>query len=175
MGPGSSSVDEDDDPAASFGGRAEISGPAQSSSPDEEPAACSFTARWRVNDVNVWKTIMSSVASLTRNSYEKIFFQFVQFFDSRGFDFSSVNDKVMLLFLQSFVGKSKSRVRTAIMAIKFFLKIYHREDLANHPLITMFGKGAQNLAPLPREKTHVWNPQRVLDWLKTRPVPSGFL
>ncbi len=132
-------------------------------------------ARWHDNDVKVWKTILSSVAPSTKSSYEKIFFRFVQFFEERGFDFATLNVDETLQFLQSFVGKSKSRVRTGVAAIKFFLKIYHREDLVVHPLITLFGKGAQNLAPLPREKTQIWNPQVVLDWLKTRPIPSAFL
>jgi hypothetical protein len=62
-----------------------------------------------------------------------------------------------------------------VAAIKFFLKVYHREDLAAHPLIDLFEKGAQNLAPLQREKSQIWNPQIVLDWLKTQPIPTGFL
>jgi hypothetical protein len=48
-------------------------------------------------------------------------------------------------------------------------------DLAEHPLIDLFSKGAQNLAPLPREKTEIWNPETVLEWLKTQPLPSSFL
>jgi site-specific recombinase XerD len=132
-------------------------------------------ARWKLFDLNVWNTILSSVAPSTQQSYRNIFFQFVSFFEDRGLDFSSISVNEVLLFLQTFVGKSKSRVRTAVAALKFFLKVYHREDLATHSLIDMFGKGAQNKAPLPREKTSIWNPESVLQWLKSQPIPSSFL
>ncbi len=132
-------------------------------------------ARWDIFDLNVWNTILSSLAPSTRSNYQNIFFQFVKFFETRSLNFTTLNVKVVLLFLQSFVGKSESRVRTAVAALKFFLKIYNREDLADHPLITLFGKGAQNLAPLPREKATIWNPDSVLDWMKTQPVPSSLI
>jgi hypothetical protein len=45
----------------------------------------------------------------------------------------------------------------------------------NSPLLDMFLKGAQNLAPLPREKTMVWNPTTVLNWIRDQLLPSSFL
>jgi integrase len=66
-------------------------------------------------------------------------------------------------------------VRTAVAALKMFLRIYKRTDLADHPLLTMFAKGAQNLAPLPKEKISVWNPEQVLERLRNQPRPSAFL
>jgi site-specific recombinase XerD len=132
-------------------------------------------APWKLSDVNVWNTILSAVAPSTQNSYQKIFFQFVQFFEVRGDDFTSLSVERVLSFLQLFVGKSSSRVKTAVAALKFFLRVYHREDLANHPLLTLFGKGAQNLAPLPREKAVIWDPAKVLNEIKTWPIPSSFL
>jgi hypothetical protein len=111
----------------------------------------------------------------TKSSYQAIFFSFVNTFERDGLNFASLNVNTVLSFLQSFVGKSSSRVRTAVAALKFFLRVYHREDFAFHPLITLFGKGAQNLAPLPREKGGIWNPEVILDWLKSQLVPSAFL
>jgi site-specific recombinase XerD len=131
--------------------------------------------RWRLFDVTVWQTVLSSVATSTKSDYERIFLDFVSFFDSRGLDFETISIDVVLSFLQSFVGKSTSRIRTAVSALKFFLKIYNRVDLTENPLLDMFSKGAQNLAPLPREKGDIWNPEIVLNWLKLQPIPSSFL
>jgi integrase len=132
-------------------------------------------ARWGIFDLNVWNTILSSLAPSTRTSYQNVFFQFVSYAESKSLNFTSLNVQTVLTFLQSFVGKSESRVRTAVAALKFFLKIYNREDLAVHPLITLFGKGAQNLAPLPREKATIWNPDVVLEWIKNQPLPSSLI
>jgi integrase len=132
-------------------------------------------ARWGIHDMNVWKTVLSSVVPSTQKSYEKIFFTFVSFFEARGLDFRSISIETVLSFLQSFVGKSKSRVRTGVAALKMYLRVYKRVDLADHPLLVLFSKGAQNLAPLPRVKDTIWNPETVLDWLKSQPVPVSFL
>jgi hypothetical protein len=70
---------------------------------------------------------------------------------------------------------SKSRIRTGVAALKFFLKVYNRIDLVENPLLDMFSKGAQNLAPLPAEKTSIWDPNKVLESIKARPRPSSFL
>jgi site-specific recombinase XerD len=131
--------------------------------------------RWRLFDVTVWHTVLSSIAPSTKASYEKIFWDFVSFFDSRGFDFDSISTPVILSFLQRFVGMSTSRIRTAVAAIKFFLKVYKRLDLCEDPLLDMFSKGAQNLAPLPRDKCEIWNPTTVLDWIKSQSLPTSFL
>ncbi len=132
-------------------------------------------ARWGIFDLNVWNTILASLAPSTRQTYENIFFQFTLFIDSKRLDFSLIDVHIVLEFLQSFVGKLQSQVRAAVAALKFFLKIYKPEDLAVHPLITMFGKGAQNLAPLLQERTTIWNPDSVLEWLKTQSIPSSFI
>jgi hypothetical protein len=121
-------------------------------------------------DVDVWNTILSSVAPSTKQSYQAVFLQFVPYFEERGFDFVSLNVHVMLGFLQTFVGKSMLRVKTAVAALKFFLRIFHCEDLADHPLVSLFGKGAQNVAP-----TQIWSPKSVLNDLKTHPIPCLFL
>jgi site-specific recombinase XerD len=58
--------------------------------------------------------------------------------------------------------------------LKFFLKVYNRLDLVENPLIDMFSKGAQNLAPLPAEKLSIWDPNKVLETIKNRLHPSSF-
>jgi integrase len=126
-------------------------------------------------DVKVWHTVLSSIAPSTKQAYEKIFFDFVQFAEDRELDFDSMSIDAILSFLQRFVGLSQSRIRTAVAALKFFLKIYKRLDLVENPLLDMFAKGAQNLAPIPREKCEIWNPMTVLNWIQTQPVPSLFL
>jgi integrase len=131
-------------------------------------------ARWGVFDLTVWQTILSSVAPSTKKEYEKIFWDFVSFFDERECSFDSIQIDLVLSFLQKFVGLSTSRVRTAVAAMKMFLRVYKRQDLADHPLLNMFAKGAQNLAPLPKEKPSIWNPETVLEHLKKTPRPSSF-
>jgi hypothetical protein len=126
-------------------------------------------------DVKVWHTVLSLIAPSTKQAYEKIFFDFVQFAEDRELDFDSMLIDAILSFLQRFVGLSQSRIRTAVAALKFFLKIYKRLDLVENPLLDMFAKGAQNLAPIPREKCEIWNPMTVLNWIQTQPVPSLFL
>jgi site-specific recombinase XerD len=99
----------------------------------------------------------------------------VRFVDSQGLDFTTMSVQVLLSFLQRFVGKSESRVKTASAALNFFLKVYRREDLVDHPLVALFTKGAKKLAPLPREKPTIWNPQTVLDWLNSQPIPTSLI
>ncbi len=132
-------------------------------------------ARWGIIDFNVWHTILSSVAPSTKSGYERIFFEFVSFFDAAGLSFDTVKIDTVLSFLQKFVGKSSSRVSTAVAALKMFLRVYKRSDLADHPLLAMFAKGAKNLAPLPKEKPPIWNPEKVLQWLLTQPRPKSFI
>jgi hypothetical protein len=62
-----------------------------------------------------------------------------------------------------------------VAALKFFLKVYKSVDLAVNPLLDLFSKGAQNLAPLPREKNEIWNPEMVLSWIWSQPLPTPFL
>jgi site-specific recombinase XerD len=131
--------------------------------------------RWRMFDVAVWHTVLSSVASSTKKGYEKIFLDFVSFFEQRDLNFETISIDVVLSFLQKFVGLSESRICTAVAALKFFLKIYKRVDLTENPLLDLFSKGAQNLEPLSREKGDIWNPDTVLNWLKEQPIPSSFL
>jgi integrase len=132
-------------------------------------------ARWGIYDLNVWHTLLSSVAPSTKQAYEKIFLDFVSFFDENDCTFDSVQIDSVLSFLQRFVGLSKSRIRTVVAALKMFLRVYRRSDLADHSLLTLFAKGAQNLAPLPKEKMPIWNPDRVMSYLSSRPRPEVFL
>ncbi len=147
----------------------------QPSPSDAGSEAYSFMARWGLFNVEVWNTIFSAVAPSTRISYENVFHQFVGFMEEGGVNFVTLSVNEMLSFMQSFVGKLKSRIWTVVAALKLFLRVYRREDLADHPLVTLFGKGTQNMAPLPREKVAIWNPQVVLNWLKEQPIPSLFL
>jgi hypothetical protein len=71
--------------------------------------------------LDVWNTILSLVAPSTKLAYEKTFFQFVSFFESKGLDFRSLSIESVLCFLQTFVGKSTSRIRSAVAALKMFL------------------------------------------------------
>ncbi len=132
-------------------------------------------ARWGILNLQVWKTVLSSVAPSTKRTYEKVFWDFVSFFDEQELTFDTIEIETVLTFLQRFVGLSDSRVRSAVAALKFFLRIYKRTELADHPLLSLFAKGAQNLAPLPKEKPSIWNPETVLNALKSRPLPTSFL
>ncbi len=156
-------------------GSPSLPGSPGSAAPDEGSETCSFMGRWRVFDVAVWHTVLSSVASATKKGYKRIFLEFVRYFEEQGLDFTTISIDVVLSFLQRYVGLSESRIRSAVAALKFFLKIYKRVDLTTNPLLDMFSKGAQNLAPLPWEKAEIWNPTTVLDWIQSQPVPSDFL
>jgi hypothetical protein len=65
-------------------------------------------ARWGIQDVAVWHTVLSSLAPTTKKSYEAIFFRFVQFFERENTTFHLITLEVVLRFLQSFVGLSES-------------------------------------------------------------------
>ncbi len=119
--------------------------------------------------------MLASVAPTTKKAYESIFFEFVRSFDELELNFKTISINHVLSFLKKFVGRSKSRVRTGVAALKFFLRVYNRLDLVNNPLIDMFSKGAQNMAPLPREKVVIWDPAQVLNAMRNRPLPSSFL
>jgi integrase len=56
----------------------------------------------------------------------------------------------------------------------FFLRVYNRLDLVEHPLIDLFSKGAQNMAPMPAAKISVWDPRKVLSSIANRPRPTSF-
>jgi hypothetical protein len=103
----------------------------------EGPTACSFMARWNLFDVTVWHMVMSSVAPSTKISYQNVFFGFVFFFETRGFDFESLLIEVVLSFFQKFVGLSTLRIQTVVAALKFFLNVYKRLDLVGNPLLDM--------------------------------------
>ncbi len=175
MGPGSSSDESALGAANAYSGSVTLSQSTRAETSDEASASCSFMARWKIFNLDVWNTVLSSVAPSTKKGYEKIFLDFVTFFDEKNLNFDSVQIETVLSFLQRFVGFSSSRVRSAVSALKFFLRIYKRQDLADHLLVTMFSKGAQNLAPLPKQKMTIWNPQLILDWLKSHPRPHVFL
>jgi hypothetical protein len=132
-------------------------------------------ARWGIYNVDVWNAVLSLVAPSTRISYQSIFLKFVKFVEDEGLNFRSMSIANVLLFLKSFSGLLKSRVRTGVAALKFFLKVYNRIDLVENPLLDMFSKGAQNMAPLPAAKTLIWDPNKVLESLKAKPRPSLFL
>jgi integrase len=61
-----------------------------------------------------------------------------------------------------------------VSALKFFFRVYNRFDLVDNPLIDMFSKGGQNMAPLPAEKLSVWDPSKVLNEIGNRPRPTTF-
>ncbi len=132
-------------------------------------------ARWGIYDVEVWHAVLSSVAPTTKKSYEAIFFKFVSYVDELGFNFGTISIEHVLGFLKRFKGLSKSRVRTGVAALKFFLQVYNRLDLVNNPLIDMFSRGAQNLAPMPTEKNTIWDPEVVLNAIRARSRPTEFL
>jgi site-specific recombinase XerD len=132
-------------------------------------------ARWGLYDVEVWNAVLSSVAPSTKIGYQKIFFQFVSFFEEKNLTFRTISIADVLSFLKRFRGLSKSRVRTGVAAMKFFLRVYNRLDLVQNPLLDMLSKGLQNLAPLPVEKKEIWNPNTVLEKIRTRPRPTSFL
>ena len=134
-------------------------------------------ARWGLFDAIIWHTLMSSLSALSQKSYKGVFNQFLKFLSQNGKDFNSLTIADVLSFSQRAVRDklSASRCRTIVAAIKFFLRVYNRLDLADSPLFNLFLKGSQKLAPLPQKRSVVWDPRIVLELILKKPRPTTFL
>ena len=120
---------------------------------------------------------MSSLSPLSQKSYRGVFNHFLDFLTQGEKDFNTLTIADVLAFSQRAVREklSASRCRTIVAAIKFFLRVYNRLDLADSPLFSIFLKGSQKLAPLPQKKSVVWDPRIVLEMLLSKRRPTTFL
>jgi integrase len=154
-----------------------VPGSSQPSPPDARSLARCVMDFWQVGDAAVWKTIFASHAPSTTNSYTGVFAKFVCFLHEGGLSVRSAQIHHLLQFLQLAVDakKAASTQRTYLAATSFFLKLFDRNDLVEHPLLKFFAAGTQRLAPLPKSRVSVWDPAIPMSLIRSKPVPSSFL
>jgi site-specific recombinase XerD len=133
--------------------------------------------RWKIFDPTIWETIQAAVAPSTQRGYHAIFSLFLDYITQIGRTVETVNVDEILTFFQDYVDdrKSASTIRQVYSSLLYHFRLHGCETILRNPLILMFVKGAQNLAPPPRQKIVVWDPEIPLNLLKSRPRPSEFL
>ncbi len=82
----------------------------------------------------------------------------------------------ILTFIQDYVDdrKAASTIRSVYAALLFHFRLRGCDSVLRNPIVLMFVKGAQRLAPAPRQKTAIWNPEIPLSFLSSCPRPSEF-
>jgi hypothetical protein len=92
---------------------------------------------WQIGDSSVWKTIFASHAPRTTTSYTSTFAKFVIYLRDSGHSVRSAQIHHVLQFLQTSVDANRagSTLRSHIAAISFYLKLFDRSDLVDHPLL----------------------------------------
>jgi site-specific recombinase XerD len=133
--------------------------------------------RWKIFDPTIWETIQAAVAPSTQRGYHGVFSLFKEYITSIGRTVETADVDEILTFLQDYVDdrKSASTIRQVYSALLFHFRLHGCEMILRNPIILMFVKGAQNLAPPPRQKTVVWDPEIPLSLIRSRQRPSEFL
>jgi site-specific recombinase XerD len=82
----------------------------------------------------------------------------------------------ILSFMQDYVdgGMAASTIRSVYAALLYHFRLRKCDEILFSPVVKMFVKGAQRLAPPPSQKTVIWDPEVPLDWLKNRERPTAF-
>jgi integrase len=106
-----------------------------------------------------------------------VFSLFQEYITSIGRTVETANVDEILTFIQDYVDdrKSASTIRQVYAALLFHFRLHGCDAILRNPIILMFVKGAQNLAPPPRHKPVVWDPEIPLSFIRARPRPSEFL
>jgi hypothetical protein len=133
--------------------------------------------RWKVFDPAVWNTVQASIAPSTLNRYRGIFRLFMSYLSDVGRSIQTAETEDVLSFIQDYVddGKAESTIRSVYSAILFYFRLNGRQDfLLNNPVIQMFVKGAQRLAPPPIKRDIIWDPEIPLSFINARSRPTEF-
>ena len=133
--------------------------------------------RWGFFDRDIWVTIEASVAKSTSKKYWGIIRSFEAFLLDLNRSVDSVRVQDVLSFLQDFVDiqKPASTIRGIYAALTRFFTLHKREVFITQPILKMFVRGAQKLAPLPVKKSLTWDPEIPLRKIASKPRPSTFL
>ena len=134
-------------------------------------------ARWGLFDKEIWTTINAVHAPKTFYSYSQNFERFQLFLFEIGKTVDTCQPEDVLTFMQDFVKaqRSASLIRTVQASLTHFFKLYKRETIMFSPLVQLFVKGAQKLAPLPVKKTKIWDADVPLRMIAKSAVPTEFL
>ncbi len=156
---------------------ASLSSGSQSASSDARSLSGCVMDFWQIGDSAIWKTIFASHAPGTTAAYTSTFSKFVVFLRDAGYSVRSASIHHVLQFLQTSVDANRagSTLRSHIAAISFFLKLFDRADLVNHPLLAFFAQGTQRLAPLPKSRVSVWDPAVPMRLIQSKPAPTSLL
>ena len=131
--------------------------------------------RWGVFDSDVWATIRASLAKNSTDKYRSIFKRFEDYLDQIGKSVETVNLRQILDFLQDFVGRPASTIRSVHAALFYYFRLFRCEKVLDNPLIRMHYQGAQRLAPPPVKKLVIWDPEIPLRHIAAKPRPKNFL
>jgi site-specific recombinase XerD len=133
--------------------------------------------RWKVFDPAVWNTVHASIGPTTLKRYRSIFALFRTYLSDVGRTIQTVEVEDVLAFIQDYVDdrKAESTIRSVYAALLFHFRLEGRHEfLTNNPIVQMFIKGAQRLAPPPLKKQVVWDPEIPLSFIGARSRPSKF-
>jgi site-specific recombinase XerD len=116
------------------------------------------------------------LAGSTRRNYQTTFSNFLTYINEVGRDMSTVTLVDVLSFLQQLVDKKRaqSTIRAAHAALLHFFILHQRESVVSSPLVNLFVKGAQNLAPVKDRAPFIWDPEIPLAFLEGKPFPTLF-
>jgi site-specific recombinase XerD len=107
--------------------------------------------------------------------YSGIFSLFENFLSEVGRTVHNAETEDVLSFIQDYVDdrKAESTIRSVYSAILFHFRLCGRQDfLEKNPIIQMFVRGAQRLAPAPLKKNVIWDPETPLSFISSRPRPT---
>jgi site-specific recombinase XerD len=133
--------------------------------------------RWKVYDPAIWNTVQASIAPTTLKRYTGIFSLFETYLSDVVRTVQTAETKDVLSFIQDYVDnrKAESTIRSVYASILFHFRLMGRHEfLTNNPVIQMFVKGAQRLAPPPLKKTVIWDPEIPLSFISSRTRPTDF-
>jgi site-specific recombinase XerD len=133
--------------------------------------------RWKVFDPAVWDTVHASVAPSTLKRYQSIFSLFRNYLTDVGRTIQTAETEDVLAFIQDYVNdrKAESTIRSVYAAILFHFRLEGRHEfLISNPIVQMFVKGAQRLAPPSVKQQVVWDPEIPLSFISAKSRPSTF-
>jgi site-specific recombinase XerD len=133
--------------------------------------------RWGISSPNAWSTIFAALAPSTQQSYKLIFSKFLVFLKDKNVTVNTVSLANVFDFLEPLIVEKRaaSTLRSYVASLKFYLKLFQRNDIVQSPLFDLFASGAQRKAPLPKAKNWIWDAGIPLKMIRDRAPPPDFL
>jgi site-specific recombinase XerD len=133
--------------------------------------------RWKVFDPGVWNMVHAYLAPSTLNHYRSIFSLFQNYLSDVGQTVQNAEVEDVLAFIQDYADDCKAELTIcsvyAAVLFHFCMEGRHAFLTAN-PIVQMFLKGAQRLAPPSLKKQVVWDPEIPLSFISARSRPTRF-